>query len=115
MAGLKWAQGNTLQHQIRFVSLVSCLGLFMTTSQAQTMAEVSDAVRHIEAKYGVDSTKGSGMGTGFAFCNMAIAMGQFIGPLIAGAVKVGLGWSAMNLILGLSSCGVGLLSFIINV
>lgn len=55
------------------------------------------------------------MGTGFAFCNMAIAMGQFIGPLVAGAAKVGIGWSAMTLILGISSCGVGLLSLIINV
>jgi MFS family permease len=114
MAGLKWAEGNTLQHQILFISLVSFVGLFMTTSQAQTMAEVSDSVRQIEAKHGVDSTKSSGMGTGFAFCNMAIAMGQFIGPLIAGATKSELGWSAMTLILGTFSCGVGLFSLIVN-
>jgi hypothetical protein len=69
----------------------------MTTSQAESMTEVSDSVRQIEAKHGIDSTKSSGMGTGFAFCNMATAMGQFIGPLVAGVAKVGLRWSAMTL------------------
>jgi hypothetical protein len=28
------------------------------------------------------------MGTGYAFCNMAIAIGQFVGPLIAGYARL---------------------------
>lgn len=114
MAGLKWAEGNTIQHQMLFMSLISFVGLFMTTSQAQTMAEVSDSIRHIEAKHGIDAKQSSGMGTGFAFCNMAIATGQFVGPLMAGTVKSALGWSATTYLLGLLSCSVGLLSLIVN-
>ncbi|KAK9850236.1 hypothetical protein MYU51_012655 [Penicillium brevicompactum] len=114
MAGLKWTEGPTLQHELLFVVLIFLVGLFMTTCQAQTMAEVSDSVRQIEARHGVDTSKSSGMGTGFAFCNMAIAAGQFIGPLIAGVTRLGFGWSVMTFMLGILSGGVGLVSFVVN-
>ena len=114
MAGLKWTEGPTLQHELLFVVLIFLVGLFMTTCQAQTMAEVSDSVRQIEARHGIDTSKSSGMGTGFAFCNMAIAAGQFIGPLIAGVTRLGFGWSVMTFMLGILSGGVGLVSFVVN-
>ncbi|CAI7659143.1 unnamed protein product [Penicillium bialowiezense] len=114
MAGLKWAEGPTIQHELLFVLLIFLVGLFMTTCQAQVMAEVSDSVRQIEARHGIDSSKSSGMGTGFAFCNMAIAAGQFIGPLIAGVTRLGFGWSVMTFMLGILSLVVGLVSFAVN-
>lgn len=101
-------------HQICFIALVVCVGLFMTTSQAQVMAEVSDAVQHIETKRKIDSQKKSGMGTGYAFCNVAIALGQFLGPLVAGYAKVGLGWGGMTLILAGTSGIVGISSLLVN-
>lgn len=78
------------------------------------MAEVSDAVREIEVTIGIDSNQRSGMGTGYAFCSMAIAIGQFLGPLVAGYARLGLGWGGMTLILGGISGFVGLLSLIVN-
>jgi len=110
---LRLAEVPTLSHQIMFVALVTCVGLFMTTSQAQVMAEISDAVRDIESKNGIDNRK-SGMGTGYAFCNVAIAIGQFLGPIIAGYARLHLGWGGMTLILGGISGSVGLLSLLIN-
>lgn len=86
----------------------------MTTSQAQVMAEVSDAVREIEEAHGVNSNQRSGMGTGYAFCSMAIAIGQFVGPLIAGYARLAFGWGGMTLILGGTSGFIGLLSLIVN-
>lgn len=115
MVGLKWTQGNTLQQELLFIALISFVGLFLTTCQAQVLAEVSESIRQIEARHGIDPDTSSGMGTGFAFCNMAIAAGQFIGPLIAGVAKIGLGWSTMTIMLGVLSCSVGLVSFIVNV
>ncbi|CAG8204035.1 unnamed protein product [Penicillium salamii] len=115
MVGLKWTQGNTLQQELLFIGLISFVGLFLTTCQAQVLAEVSESIRQIEARHGIDPDTSSGMGTGFAFCNMAIAAGQFIGPLIAGVAKIGLGWSTMTIMLGVLSCSVGLVSFIVNV
>ncbi|CAG8012940.1 unnamed protein product [Penicillium salamii] len=114
MVGLKWTQGNTLQQELLFIGLISFVGLFLTTCQAQVLAEVSESIRQIEARHGIDPDTSSGMGTGFAFCNMAIAAGQFIGPLIAGVAKIGLGWSTMTIMLGVLSCSVGLVSFIVN-
>ncbi|KAJ5089107.1 hypothetical protein N7532_007791 [Penicillium argentinense] len=100
LVALRIIDGPTTSHQIGFIALVIGVGLFMTTSQAQVMAEVSDAVREIEVTHGVDSSKRSGMGTGYAFCSMAIAIGQFVGPLIAGYARLGFGWGGMTLILG---------------
>ncbi|CAG8411246.1 unnamed protein product [Penicillium salamii] len=114
MVGLKWTQGSTLQQELLFIALISFVGLFLTTCQAQVLAEVSESIRQIEARHGIDPDTSSGMGTGFAFCNMAIATGQFIGPLIAGVAKIGLGWSTMTIMLGVLSCSVGLVSFIVN-
>ncbi|KAJ6107167.1 hypothetical protein N7523_008490 [Penicillium sp. IBT 18751x] len=114
LVALRFTDENTPKHQIIFVVLVFCVGLFMTTSQAQVMAEVSDTVRAIEAKYNIDSKKSSGMGTGYAFCNMAIAIGQFVGPLIAGFMRIKYGWAGMTLTLGAFSACVGLLSLILT-
>ncbi|KAJ5148528.1 hypothetical protein N7448_000106 [Penicillium atrosanguineum] len=112
LAALRFTEENTPKHQIIFVALVVLVGLFMTTSQAQVMAEVSDTVRAIEAKHDVDSQKSSGMGTGYAFCNMAIAIGQFVGPLVAGFTRIKFGWAGMTFTLAAFSCCVGLLSLI---
>ncbi|CAG7983795.1 unnamed protein product [Penicillium olsonii] len=112
MVGLKWTEGKSLQQELLFVVLICFVGLFLTTCQAQILAEVSESVRQIEVRNGVDSDKSSGMGTGFAFCNMAIATGQFIGPLMAGVARIGLGWSTMTIMLGVLSSTVGLVSFI---
>jgi MFS family permease len=114
LSALNLVETPSSNHQVCFVALVTCVGLFMTTSQAQVMAEVSDAVRQIEVKKGIDSRKRSGMGTGYAFCNVAIALGQFLGPTIAGYARLGLGWGGMTLILGGISGFVGLVSLIVN-
>lgn len=78
------------------------------------MAEVSDAVRQIETNNGINSRKRSGMGTGYAFCNVAIALGQFLGPIVAGYARLGLGWGGMTPILGGMSGFVGLVSLFVN-
>ena len=91
-----------------------CVGLFMTTSQAQVMAEVSNAMREIESKNGIDNRTRSGMGTGDSFCNVSIAIGQFLGPLVAGYARLQLGWGGMTLILGGISGSLGFLSLLIN-
>jgi MFS family permease len=114
LVALRTTDGASSGYQIRFVILVVLVGLFMTTSQAQVMAEVSDAVREIEVAHGIDSNQKSGMGTGYAFCSMAIAIGQFVGPLIAGYARLVLGWGGMTLILGGTSGLIGILSLIIN-
>lgn len=114
LSALRLAEFPTLSRQILFVALVMCVGLFMTTSQAQIMAEVSDAVREIESKNGIDNRTRSGMGTGYAFCNVAIAIGQFLGPLVAGYARLQLGWGGMTLILGGISGSLGFLSLLIN-
>lgn len=79
------------------------------------MAEVSCAVREIETRHGINSKKKSGMGTGYAFCNMAIALGQFIGPIVAGCARVQVGWEGVTLVLGGISCIVGLLSLVMGI
>lgn len=111
-SALRFIEKPSSANQICFVALVTCIGLFMTTSQSQIMVEVSDAVREIEHKNGIDGHKKSGMGTGYAFCNVSIALGQFLGPLIAGFAKLGLGWGGMSLILGGTSASVGLASLL---
>ncbi|KAJ5663872.1 hypothetical protein N7507_004603 [Penicillium longicatenatum] len=114
LAALRTTDGASSSYQIRFVILVVLVGLFMTTSQAQVMAEVSDAVREIEVAHGIESNRKSGMGTVYAFCSMAIAIGQFVRPLIAGYARLVLGWGGMSLILGGTSGLIGILSLIIN-
>jgi hypothetical protein len=114
LVALRITDGPSPSHQIGFIALVTGAGLFLTTSQAQVMAEVSDAVREIEVTHGVGPNKRSGMGTGYAFCNMAIAIGQFVGPLIAGYARLYLGWGGVTLVLGGTSASIGLLSLIVN-
>ncbi|KAJ6191387.1 hypothetical protein N7519_001408 [Penicillium mononematosum] len=114
LVALRITDGPSPSHQIGFIALVTGAGLFLTTSQAQVMAEVSDAVREIEVTHGVDPNQRSGMGTGYAFCNMAIAIGQFVGPLIAGYARLYLGWGGMTLVLGGTSAFIGLLSLVVN-
>ncbi|CAG8200008.1 unnamed protein product [Penicillium nalgiovense] len=114
LVALRIIDGPSPSHQIGFIALVTGVGLFLTTSQAQVMAEVSDAVREIEMTHGVDPKQRSRMGTGYAFCNMAIAIGQFVGPLIAGYARLSLGWGGMTLVLGGTSAFIGLLSLIVN-
>ena len=71
----------------------------MNTLQALTMAEVSNAVRKIETRHGFTEEDSSGQGRGYAFCNIAFAAGQFIGPILGGLSKSGLGWGVMTLTL----------------
>ncbi|KAJ5553031.1 hypothetical protein N7494_002409 [Penicillium frequentans] len=111
LVALRTTDGASSNHQVGFVVLSA---FFMTTSQAQVMAEVSDAVREIEMARGINSNQRSGMGTGYAFCSMAIAIGQFVGPLIAGYARMALGWGGMTLVLGGTSGLIGLLSLIAN-
>lgn len=114
LVALRTTDGASSNHQVGFVVLVVVVGFFITTSQAQVMAEVSDAVREIEMARGINSSQRSGMGTGYAFCSMAIAVGQFVGPLIAGYARMALGWGGMTLVLGGTSGLIGLLSLIVN-
>ncbi|KAJ5986942.1 hypothetical protein N7451_011307 [Penicillium sp. IBT 35674x] len=111
LIALRATDGASSNHQIGFVVLSA---FFMTTSQAQVMAEVSDAVREIEVRRGINSNQKSGMGTGYAFCSMAIAIGQFVGPLVAGYARMALGWGGMTLVLGGTSGLVGLFSLLVN-
>lgn len=76
------------------------------------MTEVSHAVDEIESRLGVTGTGGSGLGRGYAFTNMAFASGQFIGPLLAGVSKSGLGWGGMTFILGALSFVAGVSAFL---
>lgn len=99
MIALRLTESNDKTHQILLIILLSILGPCLTTSQALTMAEVSNAVHEIEEKHGTGETQGSGMGRGYAFCNMAFAAGQFVGPVLGGFSKGHLGWGAMTIIL----------------
>lgn len=96
---LRWTEINNTLHQILLVILLSILGPCLTTSQALTMAEVSNAVHEIEEKHGAGEAQGSGMGRGYAFCNMAFAAGQFVGPVLGGFSKGHFGWEVMTIIL----------------
>ncbi|OJJ40654.1 hypothetical protein ASPWEDRAFT_22816 [Aspergillus wentii DTO 134E9] len=113
IVALRFTEPDSPHNQILFMALLTLIGFFMTTAQAFVMTEVSDAIREIEVLLGVQSGKSSGMGTGYAFCNMAMATGQFIGPVLAGSTKLGLGWGMMAFILGGINCAVGLLSLVL--
>lgn len=97
---LRWTQMDKLEHEILLCFLLLIIGLTMTTVQAVTMAEVSNAVRRIDARHGI-CEENSGQGQGYAFCNMAFAAGQFIGPVVGGLSKSQVGWGSMTLILGI--------------
>lgn len=111
MIALRFTEVNNLAHQVVLVALLSVLGICLSAGQALTMAEVSNAVHEIEAKHGCDSAS-SGMGRGYAFCNMAFAGGQFIGPVIGGMTRGQLGWGAMTLILAGICLGAGVPAFL---
>lgn len=97
---LRWTQKDTLAHESLLCFLLLLIGMTMTTVQAVIMAEVSNAVRRIEARHGI-SEENSGQGQGYAFCNVAFAAGQFIGPVVGGVSNSKVGWPSMTLILGI--------------
>lgn len=111
MVSLRWTQANTIHHEIALVSLLSVVGLCLTTVQAIIMGDVSNAVRKIESLHGITEEKSSGQGRGYALCNMAFAAGQTLGPLAGGLIKHKLGWGFMTLVLGTLCLVAGLSSF----
>ncbi|KAK4866855.1 hypothetical protein LT330_008018 [Penicillium expansum] len=111
MVSLRWTQANTIHHEIALVSLLSVVGLCLTTVQAIIMGDVSNAVRKIESLHGITEEKSSGQGRGYALCNMAFAAGQTLGPLAGGLIKHKLGWGFMTLVLGILCLVAGLSSF----
>lgn len=108
MIALRWTQGNTLNYEMLFVGLLLIIGFFVNALQALTMAEVSNAVRNIEARHGFTEEDSSGQGRGYAFCNIAFATGQFIGPILGGLSKSGLGWGVMTLTLAVMCLVAGI-------
>ncbi|KAJ5923968.1 hypothetical protein N7466_008155 [Penicillium verhagenii] len=110
MATLRWTQVNSVKHESLLVSMLFIIGLCITTVQAITIGNIPNAVQRIVSLYGI-TEKGSGEGRGYAFCNMAFAGGQAVGPVLGGIVKQKLGWSSMTLVLGGLCLVAGVISF----
>lgn len=110
MVSLRWTQVNTIHHEIAIISLLSIVGVCLTTVQAIIMGDVSNAVRRVESLYGITEEKSSGLGRGYALCNMAFAAGQTLGPMAGGFIKRELGWGFMTLFLGVLCLVAGLSS-----
>jgi hypothetical protein len=101
-------------HKILLAVLLFLIGSCIMIEHAVTMTEVSHAVNEIESRLGITGTGNcsSGLGRGYAFTNMAFASGQFIGPLLGGLSKSGLGWGGMTVILGALSFLAGVSAFL---
>ncbi|KAJ5646049.1 hypothetical protein N7490_002421, partial [Penicillium lividum] len=110
MLALRWTQGNTIKHESLLVCMLLIIGICVTTVQAITIGTVPNAIQKIEGLYGV-TEKGSGQGRGYAFCNMAFAGGQAIGPVLAGLLKHKVGWAGMTLSLAGLCFFAGILAF----
>ncbi|KAJ5635013.1 uncharacterized protein N7484_008326 [Penicillium longicatenatum] len=111
MISLRWAQGNTINHEITLICLLFLIAVCLTTVQAIIMGDVSNAVRKIESLHGIAEEDSSGQGRGYALCNMAFAAGQTLGPMGGGFIKHELGWGFMTLVLGILCLVAGLSSF----
>ncbi|KAJ5556169.1 hypothetical protein N7494_000084 [Penicillium frequentans] len=111
MVSLRWAQGNTIHHEIALISLLFIIAFCVTTVQAIIMGDVSNATRKIESLHGITEEDSTGQGRSYALCNMAFAAGQTLGPLGGGIMKHEWGWGCMTLVLGILCLVAGISSF----
>ncbi|KAJ5899991.1 hypothetical protein N7495_004735 [Penicillium taxi] len=107
---LRWTHTNTIKHEVILVCLLFVIGMCMTTVQAITMGDVPHAVQKITDLHGI-SDESSGQGRAYAFCNMAFAAGQAVGPVLGGLAKHKLGWGFMTMLLAFLCLIAGILSY----
>lgn len=83
------------------VVLLLLLGTSIATLEITAMTEVSQIIGDYEAEHpGIFGDK-SPVAQAYAMFNMAFAVGQLLGPLVSGAVRVHAGWGVMSIVLGL--------------
>jgi len=98
--------GDTTQQQVLLIIFLVIIGFGLQIIYLVAMTEISHSITEIEAKHYTDTSDdsgghdASGLGQGYALCNMAYAGGQFAGPLFGGFLQERLGWVGVNLILG---------------
>jgi MFS family permease len=97
---LRLVTADTLKDKIVLCCLVAIVGLALTLVLIPLMTDIIHAVNSMEAKGQLDSCTGGAYGQAYALFNMAYAAGSAIGPLLAGLLKVRMGWEATTLVLG---------------
>ncbi|KAJ5097642.1 hypothetical protein N7456_008363 [Penicillium angulare] len=102
---MRFVTSNSTEHIVLLVILLFCLGLAFATIEIASMTEVAGIIDDYETEHPGAFGGKSPIAQGYAMFNMAFAGGQLVGPLIAAALRVHAGWSAMTLVLGVI-CGV---------
>ncbi|KAG9682128.1 MFS general substrate transporter, partial [Aureobasidium melanogenum] len=97
---LRLVTDDTEKDKIVLCCLVAIIGLALTLVLIPLMADIVHAVNSMEAKGQLRSCSGGAYGQAYALFNMAYAAGSAIGPLLAGLLKVRMGWGATTLALG---------------
>lgn len=89
--------------------LLGLIGMGIGVAGPPLMKEISQVISSVEKQMpDVFGPKGATAQT-YGLFNSALAAGNFIGPIWAGAMKTALGWSNMSLVLGVSSAVTGVL------
>ncbi|THY37454.1 MFS general substrate transporter [Aureobasidium pullulans] len=97
---LRLVAGDTVKDKIVLCFLVAIVGLALTLVLIPLMADIILTVNEMEATGRVGSSAAGAYGQAYALFNMSYAAGSAIGPLLAGLLKVHMGWKATTLALG---------------
>lgn len=97
---LRLVAGDTVKDKIVLCFLVAIVGLALTLVLIPLMADIILTVNEMEATGRVGSSAAGAYGQAYALFNMSYAAGSAIGPLLAGLLKLHMGWKATTLALG---------------
>ncbi|KAH0282814.1 hypothetical protein KCU62_g9471, partial [Aureobasidium sp. EXF-3399] len=97
---LRLVTDGTAKDKIILCCLVAIIGLALTLVLIPLMADIVHAVNSMDAKGQIGPRTGGSYGQAYALFNMAYAAGSAIGPLLAGLLRVRMGWGATTLVLG---------------
>ncbi|KAF3481933.1 uncharacterized protein GIQ15_04692 [Arthroderma uncinatum] len=98
---LRFIQHNNTFEKVLLGILFALIGLGVMTVQIVAMTEISQVVYDYEAQSpGIFGDKAP-LAQGYALFNMAYASGQFLGPIIAGSLRVRAGWAGITLFFGI--------------
>ncbi|KAF2627672.1 MFS transporter-like protein [Macroventuria anomochaeta] len=104
---LRFVNENTMNDKVILCALLALIGLFLALTFPPIMAEISGIVEVKEKSMLASGRAGFGPGGAYAqaygLFNMAFAGGCMVGPLLAGFIVEGEGWSIMALVLGILS------------
>jgi MFS family permease len=113
---LRFVDENTMQDKVLLCALLAVTGLFIGTTFAPVMAEISAVAEEKERTMLANGRPGFGPGGAFAqayaLYNVAFAGGCLTGPLLAGFVAEDNGWATMAAVLGALSAVTALPAFL---